>query len=415
MQELAEPVANAVLDVSDARQFLSGHPHEIYDALRRDDPVHFVEHPLGGEPHWLLTRHTDIRAVSMDSANWTSARGFRLFEAGRAAALAPDVLQAVRQNMLLVDPPLHSTYRRPLVASFTARALSAIEQAVAEAVEELLLGFADRDEIEFVSEFAGIIPIKALCRVLGIPAHDEQAIFDWTNTMVGVSDPEYHRSVDEASQVHRDVFAYGRELLRQRRSGNGNDVLSVIARMEIDGRPFLGPDLDGMIALLMAAGNETTRNSLTGAMIAFSRFHHERQRLLDDPSLTNSAVEELLRYVSPVIQMARTARDDILVGGRKIAAGDKVVLLYGAANHDPDLFDDPHQLRLGRPNAREHLAFGIGVHHCLGAHMARLQIRIVLQLLLRHYPKFQLASEPQYLQSNFVCSVKRAQVALRQA
>lgn len=409
----ADAISPDLLDISDARAFLNGHPHDAYDRLRQSDPVHRVADPLGGEPYWLLTRHEDIRAVSLDTANWTSTRGSRVMEAGRAALLEPDVVDAVRRNMLAVDPPEHSEFRKPLVSSFTARALSSIEQSVAQAVEGLLDGFAGRDEIEIVSEFSGIIPIKALCLLLGVPDADEQAIFDWTNVMVGVSDPEYGISAEETSRIHREVFAYGRALMDERRKGDDDDVLSIVARMEIGGKPFLGPELDGMIALLLAAGNETTRNSLTGGILALARFPEERRKLATNPDLMNGAVEELLRFVTPVIQMARTANNEVLLGGKSIPAGDKVVLLYGAANHDPALFVDPHSLHLDRANAREHLAFGIGVHHCLGAHMARLQMRIALRLLLQRYPDFAVSREPDYLQSNFVSSVKRAGIALQ--
>ena len=412
MAGIAQTMEPALLDVSDAQGFLHGHPHAEYDRLRAVHPVYRAEKPLGGDPHWVLTRHADIRAVSLDTDRWTSTQGFRLVEAGRASLLDADVMDAVRQNMLLTDPPRHGGYRRPLVNSFTVRALSAIEQAVTEAVEQLLRGFRGRTEIEVVGEFAGIMPIRALCLLLGIPEEDEQRIFDWTNSMVGVSDPEYGLSADETSRIHREVFAYGRRLLDERRRDGKGDVLSVVAKMEIEGQPFLGPDLDGMIALLLAAGNETTRNSLTGAMLALGQFPEQRARLRDDPSMTNNAVEELLRFVTPVIQMSRTAKVDTVIGGEKISAGDRVVMLYGAANRDDQIFDAPHELQLDRGNARDHLAFGVGIHHCLGAHMARLQLRVALRRLLDHFPDFRAIEEPEYLQSNFVSSVKRVRFAL---
>lgn len=404
--------AAEVLDISDASRFLRGHPHDAYDVLRGRDPIHRVDAPMEGEPYWLLTRHADCRTVSLDNTAWTSTRGARVPEAGRAAMLEPDVIDAVRRNMLAVDPPEHADYRRPLVGSFTARSLSAIEKAISEAVEGLLDAFAGRDDIEIVTEFSGVLPIKSLCRLLGIPESDEAAIFDWTNVMVGVSDPEFGASKERTSQIHRDVFAYGRKLIAERRGKGGTDVLSVVADMEIGGRPFTGPDLDGMIALLLAAGNETTRNSLTGGLLALARFPDERRKLASDPALMNRAVEELLRFVTPVVQMMRTAIGDVQLGDTTIPAGERVVMLYGAANHDPAVFDDPHALRLDRANAREHLAFGVGAHHCLGAHMARMQMRIALDAFLRRYPDFTISAEPEYLQSNFVSSVKRARLKL---
>ena len=407
-----ETPAREALDISDPRAFLHGHPHDRYDRLRREDPVHHVAAPLGGEPYWLLTRYDDVRAISLDTENWTSSAGFRIAEAGRAAMIEPDVARAVRQNMLLADPPRHSAFRKPLVSSFTARSLGVIELAMNEAVETLLQGMRGKDEVEFVDAFSGNLPIQALCLLLGIPQADRQQIFDWTNKLVGVADPEYGVSAAESSAIHRQVFAYGRELIERRRAEGGEDVLSIIGRMEIDGRPIGGDDLDGMIALLLAAGNETTRNSLTGAVIALSRFPEQRRRLAAEPELMTGAVEELLRFVTPVMQMTRAAKRDIAVGTRTVRAGERVVLLYGAANRDPEVFDDPHALRLDRANARAHLAFRIGSHHCLGAHMARLQLRIALRALLREFPALEVVGEPDYLQSNFVSSVKRVTVAL---
>lgn len=405
-------VADEILDVSDPVQFLSGHPHQLYDRLRRESPVHHLASPLGAEPYWLITRHADVRAVSLDNARWTSAAGFRIAEAGRALKLEPDVVRAVRQNMLLADPPRHGAFRRPLVNSFTARALAGVEQAVELAVGQLLSGLRGQDAVEFVGAFAGPLPIESLCLLLGIPQQHRQQIFDWTNQMVGVADPEYGISPAESSAIHRRVFAYGRSLLAERRANPQADVFSVIAAMRIDGAPIDGDELDGMIALLLAAGNETTRNALTGAVLALSRFPHERQRLAADPALMDNAVEELLRYGTPVIQMTRAARTDVELGGRTIRQGEKVVLLYGAANRDPEVFDDPHSLKLDRANARAHLAFGIGAHHCLGAHMARLQLRVALRALLRDFPGITVIGDPEYLQSNFVSSVKRVRVAL---
>lgn len=401
-----------VLDISDPRVFLRGHPHDLYDRLRATDPVHYVAEPLGGEPYWLLTGHEEIRAISLDNENWSSAAGFRIAEAGRALSIEPDVARAVRQNMLLADPPRHAEYRKPLVSSFTARSLGVIEQAIRAAVDSLIEGIKGRDEIEFVSEFSGLLPIQALCLLLGIPDEDQQKIFDWTNKLVGVSDPEYGVSPEESSAIHRQVFAYGRDLIERRRAAPGADVLSIIARMEVDGRPIGGDDLDGMIALLLAAGNETTRNSLTGAVIALSKFPEERRKLVDDPELMNPAVEEILRFTTPVMQMARAAKHDVAVGSHTIRQGERVALLYGAANHDPAVFADPHRLQLDRANARSHLAFGIGAHHCLGAHMARMQMRIALKALLGAFPDLAIVGEPDYLQSNFVSSVKRLTVRL---
>jgi len=405
-------LAGPDVDIADARVFENGHPHDLYDLLRSEDPVHYVLSREGRPAYWLLTRHAEVQAVSRDTRRFTSTQGFRLFEIGGMAQLKPEIRTAISSTVLTLDPPRHEELRRPMEAAFMPRSLAAVRDKVEAFVDEMVAKLHGRDEIEFVSEFAASVPIKTLCLLLGIPREDEDKIFDWTNQLVGTSDPEYAVTPEQTTAVFEHVFEYGRRLMGERRRNPQDDFLSVVANSTIDGKPIDGPERDGMFTLLLAAGNETTRNSLTGSIVALSKFPRERAWLAANLDGLDHAIEELQRFVTPVIQMMRVAKEDVSLGGRSISAGDRVVMLYGAANRDPAVFTNPHALELARPEARQHVSFGVGIHHCLGARLARMQLRILLQRLLTRFPNIEAVSEPRYLRSNFVSGVKSLQVRL---
>lgn len=406
------PPSHPVLDIADASNFAHGHPHQVYDWLRRESPVHYQPSVDGRPAHWLLTRHADVQAVSRNNTSFTSTFGQRILEKDGLVALPANVRQAVGSSVLMRDPPIHGELRKPLAPSFLPSAMRRVEADVERFVDELVDSLAGEREIEFVSRVAAVVPIRTLCSLLGVPREDEGKVFDWTNQLVGTADPEYAPSPEASARVYAEVFDYGKYLIEKRRSQPAEDMLTLVANMTVGGLPLDKPTQDGTFVILLAAGNETTRNSLTGGILAFSQFPEERCKLAADPELVNGAVEELQRFVSPVIHMMRVATEDVEVGGQVIPKGDRVVMLYGAANRDPAVFDAPHRLDIERANAKSHLAFGVGIHHCLGAPLARLQLRILLGKLLARYPNLHAASEPAYLRSNFVAGVKRVQVAL---
>lgn len=410
MSATADPLHG--FDLTDAKTFANGHPFAAYDWLRAHAPVY--RHPaIADQPaFWALTRYEDIVQVSKDNERYTSSRGNRLPDRLGLARLSPEVLEALVNSLIASDPPRHTDLRRPLQPSFLPQALRRLEPQVEAFVSDLVAKLRDRTEVEFVSEVASIVPIKTLCLLLGIPPEDEHRVFDWTNRLVGTSDPDYGLSPEESSGVYEDVFDYGKHLIERRRADPQNDLLSVVANLTANACPISAATRNGMFVLFLAAGNETTRNTLSGSIMALSEHPEERQRLVHDPSLIGKAVNEFLRYVSPVTQMMRVTLADVEVGGQPIPAGERVVLLYGAGNRDPSVFASPHRLDITRENAARHLSFGFGIHRCLGDRMAVLQIEIVLRALLRAFPRIETAGEGVYLQSNFVNGVKRLPVRL---
>ncbi|WP_179045630.1 cytochrome P450 [Sphingobium lactosutens] len=395
----------------DPASFVAGHPHDAYDCLRREQPM--LLHPGSDKqpPFWLLTRYEDMRVVSLDAVNFTSSRGFRISTDNRLA-MAPEIGQALARFMLAMDQPEHNAYRALVSPLFMPSGIKAVETRVRASVTELMDRLEGADSAEFVAEIGAIVPIKTICAIMGIPAEDEGRIFDFTNSVFGTDDPDYAPSMEEANRRYLNIFDYGWQLLEARRRDPQDDLISRIANGRIDGAPLGEIEQKSFFSNMLAAGNETTRSSLSGAIWALSVFRDERRRLIADPSLIPGAVNEILRWFSPVLQMARTATQDVEIGGTLVCAGERVAMLYGAGNHDPAMFDDPHRLDVTRANASRHLTFGYGFHHCLGSRLAILQLRLILEAFLARYPEYELLDSPRYIASNFVGAMKALPISL---
>lgn len=395
----------------DPDMFRKGHPHAIYDQIRSSTPVYRNEGADHIAPFWVLTRYDDIRAVSLDGDNFTSTKGIRA-DTARRAAMDPEIALALRNFMLGMDNPEHNAFRNIISGAFMPRALAPLQGRIIESVEALMDSMMDRDEVEFVTEIGAIIPIRSICTIMGVPPEDEWRVFEFTNAIFGNDDPDFAPNLAVANERYLAIFDYARDLLAKRRADPRDDLLTVIAHGEVDGRPMTELEQKSMFSNLIAAGNETTRSSLAGSLWALFQFPEQRQILIDNPDRIPGAVNELLRWYGPAFQMARTAKNDVDVGGTKVAAGELVAMLYGAGNHDPSVFDDPHKLDVLRPNANRHLTFGYGIHHCAGARLATMQIGIMLEAFLRRFPNYAIKQEPKLLRSNFVCAMKEMTIHL---
>lgn len=399
------------LDLFDNATFAMGHPHAAYDAVRTTTPV--LRHPgTTLQPaFWALTRHADIHAVSLNAEQFSSTRGFRLPTDNRAS-MDPAIGRILGRFMLAMDRPEHDDYRMIVSSRFTPAALKGMEQSINETIAALMDGLVGRTTADFVHDIAADVPIKTICRIFGLSGADETKVLELTNTIFGTDDPDYAPTVEEASRNYMAIFDYADWLLDQRRKNPTDDLLSVIAHAEINGVAISRDDQRSFVSNLLAAGNETTRTSLTGAILALAEHPDQRALLIAQPELLPGAMNELLRYVSPVFQMMRTARKDLEIDGHSIREGERVVLLYGAGNHDPAVFEDPHRLDIRRENAAKHLTFGVGVHHCLGSRLATLQLRAILSEFLRRFPNYEIAGPCAYVQNNFVAAIKSLPVRL---
>lgn len=391
--------------------FRHGHPHAVYDQMREAAPV--WHHPGSDKQpaFWALARFEDIRAVSLDPENFTSTLGFRI-PTDSFAGMDPEIGQVLARFMLAMDNPEHQDFRNVVASAFMPAAIGKFEARVRASVESLIASLAGRDEVDVVTEVAAVVPIKTVCALMGVPEADEWRVFEFTNAVFGTDDPDYSPTLAEANERYLAIFDYGWDLLQQRRANPQDDLLSRVAHATINGRPLSEIEQKSFFSNMIAAGNETTRSSLGGAIWALAHNPDQRALLLDDPALIGRSLPEILRWFSPVYQMARTARRDVAVGGTLVREGERVAMLYGAGNHDPAAFPDPHRLDLRREGTSRHLTFGYGVHHCLGSRLALMQLKLILEAFLPAFPAYEVVGEPVYIRSNLVRAMKTMTIRL---
>ncbi len=406
MRTLADLVP---VDLSDSRSYVSGVPHGWLAHLRRHDPVHWQEES-GGPGFWAVTRYEDCVTVNRDYERFSSAaRGTMPFEMPEA-----DVEQQGLM-MLNMDPPLHTRYRRLVNKGFTPRMVRDLEESIHRAADAIIDQVVEQGRADFVTDLSAELPLQVIADLLGVPQDDRHRMFEWSNSMVGSEDPEYQGQAEQALTAAMELYAYASELYGQKRLDPHADLMSVLTTVEVEGERLSDLELELFFLLLTVAGNETTRNLMSGAMYTFFQHPGEWQRLLDDRSLLPTAVDEMLRFVTPVMNFRRTAMTDAVLSDTKIAKGDKVVFFHASANRDESVFDDPDTFDVGRdPNP--HIAFGGGgPHFCLGANLARMEIRVMFEHLLDRLPDIRQDGDLQRLQSRFINGVKHLPVAFTPA
>ena len=395
----------APVDLSDSRSYVAGVPHAYLAYLRRHDPVHWQDEP-GGPGFWAITRYADCVAVNRDYERFSSAaQGTMPFE------MEADEIAQQGLMMLNMDPPLHTRYRRLVNKGFTPRMVRDLEESIHRSTDAIIDEVIDQGEADFVTQISAELPLQVIAELLGVPQEDRHRMFEWSNRMVGNEDPEYQDQTALALTSAMELYAYASELFAKKRIDPHADLMSALTTVEIEGERLSDMELELFFLLLTVAGNETTRNLMSGAMHAFFQNPDQWQRLLDDRSLLPSAVDEMLRFVTPVMNFRRTAMVDTELSGTKIAAGDKVVFFHASANRDQDIFTDSDSFDVGRdPNP--HIAFGGGgPHFCLGTNLARMEIRVMFEHLLDRMPDIRQDGEVQRLQSQFINGVKHIPVA----
>ena len=397
------------VDLSDSRSYVPGVPHAWLAHLRRHDPVHWQDE-AGGPGFWAVTRYEDCVTVNRDYERFSSAvRGTMPFE-------MPDEDVAQQSLMMLnMDPPLHTRYRRLVNKGFTPRMVRDLEANIHRVTDVIIDQVIEKGEADFVTDLSAELPLQVIAELLGVPQDDRHRMFEWSNRMVGNEDPEYQTQAEEALVAAMELYAYAAELFAIKRIDPHADLMSVLTTVEVEGEQLSEMELELFFLLLTVAGNETTRNLMSGAMDTFFQHPHQWQRLLDDRSLLPRAVDEMLRFVSPVMNFRRTAMCDVTLSGTEIKAGDKVVFFHASANRDEDVFAEADTFDIGRdPNP--HLAFGGGgPHFCLGANLARMEIRVMFEHLLDRMPDIRRRGDLQRLQSQFINGVKHLPVAFTPA
>jgi cholest-4-en-3-one 26-monooxygenase len=380
----------------------------MFDLLRRDAPAYFHPEPEGGG-FWCIVRYPDLQQLSHDWSDYSSESGITLFE------VDDEQLEQQRMMMLMMDPPRHTKLRLLVNKGFTPRVVGRLHERIREVAVDIIERAAPRGECDFVVDVAAELPLQVIAEMMGVPQADRHKVFEWSNRLIGSEDPEYAVTAEDAMDAATEMFSYANDLATEKRAHPSDDIVSTLLAAEVEGERLTDLEFDLFFELLAVAGNETTRNLISHGMLALCEHPDQRQLLLDDRSLLPSAVDEMLRYASPVMYMRRTARRDVELHGETIRAGDKVALWYIAANHDPAVFEDPHRFDVRRqPN--EYLAFGGGgPHFCLGSHLAKLEITVIFEELLARLPDIELAGPVERLRSNFINGIKHMPVAFSSA
>jgi cytochrome P450 len=390
-------------DLLDVHTFASGHPVELYRNLRDASPVHWNPEP-NGPGFWALTRYADVYAVDHDFQSYSSEPTIMIPDGDIGTGFGD------AKMMLMMDPPEHTAFRKLIRAEFTKPASGSKETRLQVLARQIVNAVIERGECDFVADVAGEMPSYVIAELMGLPLDDGRELYKLTETIHSAPDTLPPNAGRDA--VFK-MFGYATEVIKQKRDKASDDLASRLLHAEVDGRRLNDNEFLLFFLLLIDAGGDTTRNLLAGGLLALDQNRDQRAWLMADlPNRLASAREELLRYISPVIYMRRTAKRDTAIGDTRIAEGQKVVMYFGAANRDPEKFDRPDVLDLSRtPN--EHIAFGGGPHVCLGQHLARIEIDAILAEVLTRMNDLEIPNPPEWLASTFISGPKSMPVRFR--
>jgi cytochrome P450 len=404
----------AEADIASHDAYTSGVPHATFDRLRADDPVHWTEE-ADGAGFWSVFRHDDALAISRDVATFTSSQGIRLEE------MDAEQIEA-RRTMMEYDPPEHTRLRRLVNKGFTRRMVETFEAAIRQLAADVIDDALPKREFDFVTEIAEQLPMRMLGRMLGTSDDDGHRLVRWGDALLGNTDPEFtdfpvdladteaFRNVPFRSPAAIEIFQFAQEQAADRRTCPRDDIITQLLGPTTDGAPLSDLEFNNFFTLLVAAGNDTTRYTMTHGLWTMLNHPELWVAWKADPALTMTAVEEILRTSSVTMHFRRTATTDVELRGKQVAEGDKVVIWFNAANHDPDAFTNPWRFDLAREK-NDHMAFGRnGPHLCLGAWLARMEVRLVFEELMKRVDSFEPAGPIEHLRSNFIAGIKHMPV-----
>jgi cholest-4-en-3-one 26-monooxygenase len=399
------------VDLTDLDVFEQRVPHEMFAVLRREAPVYWHE-KNGGPGFWAITKYHDLKAISTNPTLFSSQRQGTLLLDPPA-----DALPFVQQIMLNMDPPQHRQYRALVNKAFTPRMISNLHNRIREMVRDIINGVIEKGECDFVEDVAALLPMEVICEMMGVPDEDRRSVYEVGNRMVGFDDPELQhdgkpREMVDAEAAFGEMFVYATKLREKALQTPSDDLATALLNAELDGEKLSENDFNFFFLLLLIAGNETTRTVTSNGMLSLLQHPNQLQALRGDPSLLNSAVEEILRYSPAVHTFRRTVTAETVLHDQKLRENDRLLIWYPSANRDEDVFNEPDTFDIRRsPN--DHVAFGIGEHFCLGANLARLELREIFRGIITRLHDIEPTGPARRLRSNFINGVKEMPVRFR--
>jgi cholest-4-en-3-one 26-monooxygenase len=396
------------IDLLDRDAFTHGVPHDWFTYLRNNAPVYKHEEP-DGPGFWVITKYDDVVTVGRDGATYSS-------DQRRGGVVGLEDMPGMEdfgeggRLMLTMDPPDHTRYRKLVNRGFTPRQMRMLEPHIREITAKILDEVIEQGGCDYVVDVAAELPLQVIAEMLGVPMEDRHKLFEWSNRMIGSEDPEYMVSQDLVQNAQIEMFMYANELAAQRRNDPRDDIITALLDAEVEGDKLSEMDFNLFFLLISVAGNETTRNSISHGIKAFCDHPDQYQLLVDDPTRSRLATEEIVRWASPVMYFRRNVTRDTELRGQQIKEGDKVSIWYISANRDEEKFDRPFEFDILRdPN--EHVGFGGGgPHHCLGANLARMEIYVLLEEMAKRVPTIERTGDAEPLRSNFIAGIKHMPV-----
>jgi len=411
MGTVPTPTTSLALDEINPGSFdfwLRDDVHGALAKLRHERPVAWHQHPDSGKGFWSLTRYDDVAAATRDWETFSSAYGIQVMT-------DPEDTQRMGiRSMISTDPPKHTKLRGVVNRGFTPKIVAKAEESVRHRAREIVDAIAPKGEIEFVSEVSAVLPVAIICDMMGVPEADRPRLLDFTNRLLAGGDPEYGGTKESLQKAAEELRDYGLWLGKARLEHPENDLTTTLVHAEVDGEAMPPEDLGPFFLLLVAAGNETTRNAISHGLWAFTQFPDQKQRWLADlDGCAATASEEIVRWASPLLHMRRTVSRDTTFAGVDMRKGDKVAMWYVSTNRDEAYFDDPYRFDITRaPNEQGGFGTG-GPHFCLGAHLARREVIVMFTELLSRLPDIEATAPPAKLRSNFIHGVKRLPAAFK--
>ena len=397
-------------DLTAPETFMGDQPREAFQYLRTQEPVYWHDNPAQGDGFWAITRQQDLDYISKNPLLFSSReRSCLLIDSD------DEQLELMRTMLINMDPPQHLKYRRLVRTAFTPRAVDAYEERFRTVATEIVDQAVAGGKCEFVAEIAAELPLIAICELMGVPLDKRKRLFELTNIMLGMDDPDLSTSAEDGTNAAAEVYMLALELAMAHKENPQNDIVDVLLTGTVEDEPLSEGDFCNFFLMLIVAGNETTRTVASHGMRLLMEHPDQYQQLVDDPSMLPDAIEEFLRFSPAVIAFRRTAMEDIELDGQQIKKGDRVQMYYAAANGDESVFSEPDVFDITRSQREdvrnEHRSFGVGQHFCLGSHLARLELQVVFEEILRRIRNPRLDGDINWLRSNFINGIKSMPIA----